>query len=268
NAKEAATFYCQVFPDSKVLDSNPFVTIFESSGQKFLCLNGGPEFPITPSISMYTVLDSEELIQKIWDQLIDGGSAMMPLDTYPWSKKYGWVKDKYGVSWQLTVDKPASSDQRFSPCLMFSGNNFGKAEEAIEFYTSIFKNSKSVFAAKYGAEHGVQEGKIMHAQFILNNGLFVAMDSSYDHGFNFNEGISFVIDCKNQKEIDYYWEKLTAEGGSSSQCGWLKDKFGVSWQIVPVILGSLISNPVKGSKAMEALMKMSKIIIAELQSTS
>lgn len=262
-AKEAATFYCQVFSDSRILEENSMVVTFLSAGQKFMCLNGGPKFTITPSVSIYTIL-SEKEIQKTWDLLIQGGEAMMPLDTYPWSKKYGWVKDRFGVTWQLTVDKPAHSDQKFIPCLMFSENNFGKAEEAIQNYISIFDQSELVFAAKYGEESAGQEGKIMHAQFFLHGMLFAAMDSSIVHGFNFNEGLSFVVSCKTQKEIDYYWEQLSA-GGSTNRCGWLKDKYGLSWQVVPAQLGKLVSDPKKGKAVIEAFMQMTKFDIAALE---
>ncbi|MBN3580993.1 VOC family protein [Algoriphagus aestuarii] len=264
NAKEAAEYYCGIFKDSKILEENPTVVTFQSSGEKFMCLNGGPEFQITPSLSIYTILDSEEEIQTVWDKLMEGGSVMMPLDTYPWSKKYGWVKDRFGVSWQLTVDKPAHSEQKFIPCLMFSDSNFGKAEEAINFYLKTFEDSSLEFAAKYGKEHGDQEGKVMHAQFFLRGKLFAAMDSSVVHGFNFNEGLSLVVNCESQQQIDTYWEMLT-ENGAESMCGWLKDQYGVSWQIVPAILGKLMSDPKKGKEVISAFMKMRKFDIATLE---
>lgn len=264
NAKEMAEYYCRVFKDSKILEENPMVVTFQSSGEKFMCLNGGPEFQITPSISVYTIMDSEEEIQTVWNLLIQGGTEMMPLNSYPWSKKYGWVKDQFGVSWQLTLDKPAHSDQKFIPCLMFSDSNFGKAEEAISFYTTTFEDSSLVFAAKYGEDHGDQEGKIMHAQFYLRGRLFAAMDSSMVQGFNFNEGFSLVVSCENQKQIDHYWDQLT-ENGTESMCGWLKDQYGVSWQIVPSNLGELVSHPTRGKEVISAFMKMKKFDIATLE---
>ncbi|EAZ82308.1 VOC family protein [Algoriphagus machipongonensis] len=264
NAKEVAEFYCRVFKDSQILEENPMVVTFQASGEKFMCLNGGPEFQITPSISIYTIIDSEEEIQAIWDLLIQGGSEMMPLDTYPWSKKYGWVKDRFGVTWQLTLDKPEHSDQKFIPCLMFSEGNFGKAEAAINFYTTIFEGSSLVFAANYGKEHGEQEGKIMHAQFFLRGKLFAVMDSSIVHGFNFNEGFSLVASCDQQQQIDHYWDMLT-KNGTESMCGWLKDQFGVSWQIVPANLGRLVADPIRGKEVITEFMKMKKLDLAQLE---
>lgn len=265
NAKEAAEFYCSVFSDSAIGDENPMVVSFKSSGQKFMCINGGPEFKFTPAISFYNIIPDENELQKVWDKLIENGRALMPMDSYPWSKKYGWVQDKFGVTWQLTIDKPADSDQKFIPALLFSGSNFGKAEEAIEFYTSIFNKSSVELISRYGADDpNGQDGKINHAQFELNGKLYVAMDSAIVHDFDFNEAVSFVVECKDQKQIDYYWESLT-KGGKESQCGWLKDKFGVSWQIVPKILSELISDPERSGRVVQAFLKMKKFDIEKLK---
>ncbi|RAI89943.1 VOC family protein [Algoriphagus yeomjeoni] len=266
NAKEAAEFYCSLFSDSKIVSENQMVVIFESSGQQFMCLNGGPEFKFTPAISFYTIIQSETEIQAVWDQLIVNGRAMMPLDTYPWSKKYGWVQDKFGVTWQLTIDKPENSNQNFIPALMFSGTNFGKAEEAIGFYTSIFPASGTKFISRYEPnDPNGQDGKINHAQFELNGQVFAAMDSAIVHDFDFNEALSFVVECKDQAQIDYFWEKLLEKGGKESQCGWLKDRFGVSWQIVPEILSALMSDPERSGRVVQAFMKMKKFDIETLK---
>ena len=262
-AKEAADFYVSVFPNSKITSEIPMVTTFESVGQKFMCLNGGPEFHFNPSISFYTIMDSKEEIDMVWEKLSEGGSALMPLNEYPWSKRYGWVQDRFGVSWQLTVDKPEGVSLKFIPALMFTGSNFGKAEKAIEKYISIFENSGLRFASRYGDDQGEQAGKINHAQFTLNGQLFAAIDSNMPHAFNFNEAISLVVECDNQDEIDHFWSELS-KGGSEGQCGWLKDEFGVSWQIVPAILGQLMNDPQRSPRVVEAFMKMKKFDIETL----
>ncbi|TXE14849.1 VOC family protein [Algoriphagus aquimarinus] len=265
NAKEAANFYCSVFSDSAIYEENPMVVTFIAAGQKFMCLNGGPQFKFTPAISFYTIVQNEGEIQEVWDKLMVNGRALMPLDTYPWSQKYGWLQDEFGVTWQLTIDKPEFSDQKFIPALLFSGTNFGKAEEAINFYTSIFEDSNIKMISRYGAnDANGQDGTINHAQFALNGNLFAAMDSSIVHNFDFNEALSFVIECRDQDQIDYFWEKLV-EGGKESQCGWLKDKFGVSWQIVPEILSELMSDPERSGRVVQAFMKMKKFDIEELK---
>lgn len=265
NAKEAAQFYCSVFGDSAIIDENPMVVVFKSAGQKFMCLNGGPEFKFTPAISFYTIVPDEVEIQTTWDKLIENGRALMPLDSYPWSKRYGWLQDKFGVTWQLTIDKPGFSDQKFIPALMFSGTNFGMAEDAINFYTGIFDDSAIKMVSRYEAnDPNGQDGTINHAQFELNGRLFAAMDSAIVHNFDFNEALSFVVECRDQAQIDYFWEKLL-EGGTESQCGWLKDKFGVSWQIVPAVLSELMADPARSGRVVQAFMKMKKFDIEKLK---
>lgn len=264
NANEAAEFYCSVFSDSSICGENPMVVTFKSANQKFMCLNGGPMFKFTPAISFYTIIPDEKELQSVWDKLIENGRALMPMDSYPWGKKYGWVQDKFGVTWQLTVDKPGYSEQKFIPALMFSGSNFGKAEEAINFYSSLFADSETKLISRYGPDDpNGQDGKINHAQFELNGQLFVVMDSALVHDFDFNEALSFVVECKDQKQIDYFWDSLT-KGGKESQCGWLKDKFGLSWQIVPEILSELMSDPERSGRVVHAFMKMKKFDIEKL----
>jgi predicted 3-demethylubiquinone-9 3-methyltransferase (glyoxalase superfamily) len=262
-AHEAAAFYCSVFNNSRVTSGNPIVSNFELSGQKFMCLNGGPMFKINPSISIYTTCETEEEIDRVWNQLIVGGSAMMPLDKYPWSQKYGWVQDRYGLTWQLTLGNLSETGQKFIPALMFTGTNSGKADEAIKLYTSLFKNSDTRFIARYEEGENDTVGNIKHAQFRLFAQTFAVMESSFPHQFSFNEGVSFVVECDDQQEIDYFWDNFTREG-EESMCGWLKDKYGVSWQIIPAILDKLMSDPDKGQLVMEAFLKMKKFDINKL----
>ena len=262
NAKEAAEFYCSIFDKARISQSNPMVTRFEVDGQYFMCLNGGPMFTKNPSISFYTVCETEEELDAVWEKLMDGGKALMAKDTYPWSKKYGWVSDKYGTSWQLTLGSISEVGQKFTPLLLFCGANAGKASEAIDLYTSIFHPSSVVIKVPY-PEGQAPEGAIMHSRFLLDKNLFMAMDSYLEHNFSFNEGISLVVECDSQVQIDHFWKKLT-EGGEESNCGWLKDKYGISWQIVPAILGKLMSDPDRSQRVINAFMKMKKFDVEAL----
>jgi predicted 3-demethylubiquinone-9 3-methyltransferase (glyoxalase superfamily) len=262
NAREAADFYCSTFDNSVVKSENPMVVIFELDGQKFMGLNGGPMFKPNASISFFVSCKTHQEVEESYAKLIEGGNALMPLDTYPWSEKYGWIQDKFGVNWQLFYDNKDDFGQKFSPCLMFTGDNAGRAEEAMNFYTSIFENSKIERISRY-EEGENDEGAIKHGIFSLNQHLFRSMDSSMPHGLKFCEGNSFVVDCETQAEIDYFWGKLT-DGGSESQCGWLKDKYGVSWQIVPKILAELMGDPEKSPRVVAAFMKMKKFDIQAL----
>lgn len=263
NAREAAEFYTSVFKDSEITSENQFVTVFESSGQKFMCLNGGPEFSFNPSISFFIVCETEEETDRIWNSLVKGGEVLMALDKYDWSPKYGWLQDRFGVSWQLSFGKIEDVGQKFTPSLLFTGSQNGRAEEAINYYISIFKDSRIEGVMKYSEGMGDTVGNVAHAQFRLNNHVFMAMDSSLMHQFGFNEAISLVVDCNNQEEIDYFWNSLTRDG-EESQCGWLKDKFGVSWQIVPSILDELMNDPSRSQRVVDAFLKMKKFDIEKL----
>lgn len=262
-AKEAADFYCSVFTNSKITAENPMVVTFESAGQKFMCLNGGPMFTLNPSISFFVMCGTEAEIDNTWNKLTDGGFVLMALGEYPWSEKYGWVQDRFGVNWQLALGQLSEVGGKFTPSLLFTEKQDGKAEEAVHFYTSVFDNSSIAGILKYAEGEPNRTGTVKHAQFKLDKNVFMAGDGGSTHQFSFNEAISFVIDCENQEEIDYYWSKLT-EGGEESQCGWLKDQFGVSWQIVPVILGELMKDPERSQRVVQAFMKMKKFDIEAL----
>ncbi len=258
NAKEAATFYCSIFSDSKITADTPLVVNFELWGKKFMGLNGGPMFKVNPSISIFVNCKTVEQTTLIYNGLAEGGSPLMALGKYDWSECYGWIKDKFGLTWQIML----GDEEKISPSLLFTGDKFGKAEAAIKFYTSVFDNSNIDVLQLYPNETPFA-GKVLFSECKLNQYNLIAMDGPGEHAFTFNEAVSFVVDCQNQEEIDYYWNKLT-EGGQESQCGWLKDQFGISWQIVPAILGKLMSDPEKAPRVIQAFMKMKKFDIEKL----
>ena len=263
-AKAAAEFYCSVFGDGKITTDSGMVVNFELSGQKFMGLNGGPQFKINPSISFYVVCQSEAEIDSTWAQLSSGGMVMMPIGKYAWSEKYGWLQDQYGVSWQLTLGKMEDVGQKFTPLILFANEKFGKAEAAINAYSILFPESSLVGIARF-EEGEPTPGLIKHAQFKLHNQVFMVMDAPGTHAFNFNEGVSLVVDCQGQEEVDHYWNGFT-DKGEESMCAWLKDEFGVSWQIVPRELMHALSDPDPDAAqyAMNALLQMKKIDISKL----
>jgi predicted 3-demethylubiquinone-9 3-methyltransferase (glyoxalase superfamily) len=150
------------------------------------------------------------------------------------------------------------------PCLWFDDN----AEEAAKFYASVFKNSKIGKISRYGKEgyeiHGKPAGTVLTVEFELNGQTFTALNGG--PVFKFNEAVSFQVYCSSQKEIDYYWEKLS-EGGAEGQCGWLKDRYGLSWQVVPTVLGKMLQdkNAGKSGRVMKALLQMRKLDIKTLR---
>lgn len=192
----------------------------------------------------------------------------MELGAYPFSERYGWTRDKYGLSWQVMAMGNRAVKQKITPTLMFSGAQCGMAEAAIHFYASVFSRSGIGDVLRYGrGEEPDKEGTIRHAAFTLEDQEFAAMDSARGHEFAFNEAVSLMVGCETQQEIDAYWAKLTADGGREGMCGWLKDKFGVSWQVSPTILEEMLmdADRAKVERVTDAFLKMQKFDIEELK---
>ena len=282
-AVEAANFYTSLLPDSEVtnittLHDTPSgdcdIVSFTLAGQPFMGISAGPLFKFNPSISFMVNFDPAQdpdartRIDTVWAKLIEGGTALMPLDKYPFSERYGWVQDKYGLSWQLILTNPEGEKRPvIIPTLLFVGDVCGKAEEAADYYISVFKDAQRGTIARYPA--GMEpdkEGAIMFSDFQLLDQWFVAMDSAREHNFAFNEAISLIVKCGTQAEIDYYWEKLSAVP-EAEQCGWCKDKFGVSWQITPTAMDEMMAkdSPEQIARVTQAFLPMKKFDIAALQ---
>lgn len=290
-AKEAAEFYVSAFGPStnvpqasgskvthaSVLHDTPSgdcdIVSFDLCGYSFMAISAGPVFTLNPSISFMLNFDpskdpkARENLDALWAKLSEGGSPLMPIDTYPFSERYGWIQDKYGISWQLILTDPKGEPRPFiMPSIMFTGDNTGKADDAINFWTSVFKNSKRGLTAPYPEGAAPEKtAKIMFAEFMLEGQWFTAMDSGHMHKFGFNEAVSFLVKCETQQEIDYYWDKLSAVP-ESEQCGWLKDKYGLSWQISSTELEVVMSSGdvEKIDRVTQAFLQMKKFDIAAL----
>lgn len=283
-AKEAADFYVDAFGgDSKIIGTTTLhdtpsgdteIVSFQLLGYEFMAISGGPAFKFTPAISFFVNFDpardknAKENLQKLWDKLIKGGSYLMELKEYPFSSYYGWLQDKYGLSWQLILADPGGDPRpNIVPSLLFAGDVCGKAAEAMDFYLSVFKNSEKGIVAGYSPEQLQNpKAKTMFADFHLEGCWFSAMDNNVEDDYKFNEAVSLVVNCKDQEEIDYFWEKLSAVP-EAEQCGWLKDKYGVSWQIQPEVTNDMM---LKGTKEQvdritQAFLPMKKLILKELQ---
>lgn len=274
--KEAVELYTNLFEDSKItniqtLEDTPSgettIIDFELSGQPFVAINGGPFVTFNQSISLMVVYPTKEEVDEKIQTLLAGGEVVMPLQEYPFSKWYGWVEDRYGLSWQIGIAEEDEIHQRIIPNLLFSGEVIGRNEEALSFYTKIFENSKIEALHRYGeydwGEAGNPQAEVMFSTFNINGMLFNAMDNGMEEGdkvvLPFSEAFSFMILCGSQEETDYYWEKLSAVP-EAEECGWLKDKFGVSWQVVPERMNELLEKGTRGqiNRGTQAFLKMKK----------
>jgi len=276
NAEEAVDFYLSAFGNGEIRnvvrygadqhgpEGQVMTIIFTLGGQRFMALNGGPHFKFTPAISFFVNRKTAAEVDALWEKLSDGGMALMPLDRYPFSEKFGWCMDKFGLSWQVNLcDEPPG----IMPFLLFTGPQ-AKAEEAMKFYTGLLPDSGIKSIAYFEPGEGQPENAVKNGMFTLGGQNFMAMDGGPVHQFTFNEALCLVIHCENQAEIDSLWETMTADGGAEVQCGWLRDKFGVSWQIVPLMLSDMMrsGDAVKMNRMMQAMLKMVKLDIAELRS--
>lgn len=277
-AKEAADFYVSLFPNSKIKHISTIhnvptptgdcdIVSFELTGQPFMAINAGPLFKFNPSISFHVKCKTKEEAQNMWNKLSADGQVLMEFSKYPWSEMYGWCTDTYGLSWQVIYVGDAPINQKITPVVMYVGPVAGRAEEAVKFYTSVFRNSKYDIVSRYGKDEGPdKEGTVRYAYFSLGGMELGAMDSAHEHKFAFNEAISLLIPCETQEEIDYYWEKLSADP-NAEQCGWLKDTYGVSWQVWPVQVGEMMKNGTREQidRVTQAFLPMKKFDIVKLK---
>lgn len=276
-AKEAVSFYTSLFDDSAItleqnLEGTPSgdnaqTFEFRLAGQLFGAINGGPYFKFNPSLSLSVTCDTTEEIDRLWLRLKEGGQELMPLQKYPFSEYYGWVEDRFGLSWQLIFAEGNDYTQKIMPQFMFSGPVTGKAEEAMAYYTDIFKDGEIGEVHQYNeGESNHPDAVISHANFkILDTELLIA-DNGNEVDYTFTEAFSLMVMCVTQAEIDYYWEKLSADP-EAEQCGWLKDKFGVSWQIVPSNMNDLLSRGTRKqiNAVTQAFLPMKKLDIEKLE---
>lgn len=282
-AEEAAAFYTRIFPNSRITGTTRYTeagrelhgqepgstmtVMFEVDGFSFTALNGGPNFTINPSISFFVRCENAAEVERLWQELSREGKVLMPLDSYFFSERYGWIQDRFGVSWQLIL-APESLAPRIVPSLLFVGEVCGKAEEAMNYYASVFADSSVGEIARYGTgQEPDTEGTVMYGEFRLEGQTFAAMDSAHEHKFGFNEGVSLLVDVQSQEEIDRYWTALSAVP-EAEQCGWLKDRYGVSWQIFPdTEMNKLLQDgdEAKAKRSLEAMFTMKKIDLEGLR---
>lgn len=280
-AEEAAAFYVKTFPEGRITGTSRYpaegpnpsgrppgsvlTVAFEIAGQAFTALNGGPMFVINPSISFFVHVETADEARRLFEALAEGGETLMPLGAYPWSEQYGWVQDRFGVSWQVLAGPRAPGAAMLVPCLMFTGEKCGRAEEAIEAYTRTFPEGRVESLVRAPAE-GDAKGTVQLARLVVGGQELALMDSPGEHPFTFNEALSLQVMCADQAAVDRYWAALP-EGGAPGPCGWVKDRFGVSWQVVPESMDRWMTceDAAARDRAFRAMLGMTKLDIATLE---
>ncbi|WP_029090168.1 VOC family protein [Brevibacterium album] len=294
-ALQAAGFYQSVFRDARETARQHYPTEhlpdfqrdkagqvltveLDVHGRRIALINAGSEFRPNPAAGFMVNFapahmdDAAEYLDAVYAKLTDGGSVLMELAEYPFSPRYAWVEDRYGVSWQLILTNPEGEPRPVVlPALMFCGPAQNRAAEAVAHYTSLFPGSRAGNSAPYPEQTGpAVAGALMFSDFRLGperedpreEFWVTAMDSAVEQDFTFTEGLSLLVEADGQEELDRLWAALSASP-DHEQCGWCRDEFGLSWQVVPTGLYALLERP----GAYQALLGMKKIDIAGLPET-
>lgn len=275
-ADQAAAFYQAVFPGTETVQSTTYPSQdlpdfqremagqtltheLSVNGYRMVLINAGEEFQPTPALSFFVHITDRAELTDVWHKLLDGGTALMDLGEYDFSSYYGWVADRFGVNWQLMLADPEYPRPYIVPNLMFSGPVQNQAAAAVDSYVDLFPDAKLGTRVTYPEGQGpVTEESVVFSDFTLYSEPLSAMDSGVEQPFTFSEGVSLMVNARDQAEIDHLWEALSAVPEAEA-CGWCKDAYGVSWQIVPENMDELMAR----DGAYEKLLGMKKLRISE-----
>lgn len=268
-ADEAAQFYADVFRDASIAEQAPGLAATVSiHGFKLSLINGGNQYAPNPSISCILNFDpllfgGEEQARTYLDELyerLSTGGVLMELGEYPFSPRYAWVRDRFGMTWQLMLTDPDGDPRPFViPSFMFGGTNHAHAEEATDAWIALFDNARRGALYRYEEGGPLDAGTVMFTDFTLRGTWMAATDSGAFHDFTFTPGVSIIVSCRDQEEIDRYWVGLSAVP-EAERCGWCVDRWGVSWQIVPHNIAELMADAATRDK----ILQMGKIDLTKL----
>ena len=268
-ADEAAQFYTDVFRDASIAEQVPGLAATVSiHGFKLSLINGGNQYAPNPSISCILNFDpllfgGEEQARAYLDELyerLSTGGVLMELGEYPFSPRYAWVRDRFGMTWQLMLTDPDGDPRPFViPSFMFGGTNHAHAEEATNAWIALFDDSRRGALYRYEEGGPLEAGTVMFTDFTLRGTWMAATDSGTFHDFTFTPGVSMIVSCRDQEEIDRYWAGLSAVP-EAERCGWCVDRWGVSWQVVPHNIAELMADAATRDK----ILHMGKIDLAKL----
>lgn len=268
-ADEAAQFYADVFRDASIAEQAPGIAATVSiHGFRLSLINGGNQYAPNPSISCILNFDpllfgGEEQARTYLDELyerLSTGGVLMELGEYPFSPRYAWVRDRFGMTWQLMLTDPDGDPRPFViPSFMFGGTNHANAEEATDAWIALFDNARRGALYRYEEGGPLDAGTVMFTDFTLRDTWMAATDSGTFHDFTFTPGVSMIVSCRDQEEIDRYWAGLSAVP-EAERCGWCIDRWGVSWQVVPHNIAELMADAATRDK----ILHMGKIDLTKL----
>lgn len=273
-AVEAAKWYVSLFEHSAITDINIMhdtpsgdvdMVDFQLAGLSMAAISAGPYFALNTAISLMVYCPSAAEVDRLYAALSDGGTDLMPLGEYPFSKRYAWIQDKYGLNWQFFLSDNSETPLHIRPSMLFSADVCGKAEEAMDFYQSVFPHAEKVTVSRYGEDDERDlRAQINYAEFNVEGLQMVMMDHGMGGEDSFSEAFSLMLMCDDQEEIDRYWERLSFVP-EAEQCGWVKDKFGVSWQIVPYNMHDYMKGSTEEvARITAAILSMKKFDLAAL----
>ena len=268
-ADEAARFYADVFREGSIVEQVPELAATVSiHGFRLSLINGGDQYAPNPSISCILNFDpllfggedqARAYLDELYERLSTGG-VLMELGEYPFSPRYAWVRDRFGMTWQLMLTDPAGEPRPFIlPSFMFGGTNHANAEEATDSWIALFDDARRGALRRYEEGGPMEAGTIMFTDFTLRGTWMTARDSGPSHDLTFTPGVSMIVSCHDQKEIDHYWAGLSA-APEAERCGWCVDRWGVSWQVVPHNIAELMADPT----TRDQILQMGKIHLAGL----
>lgn len=274
-AEEAVKFYTSVFDNSEITreihlpmpNGDTVAYDFMIENQAFSAFNGGPDFKMNPSFSVMVALDTADEVDALYEKLAEGGKDLMPLDKYPFSDRYAWVEDQFGLTWQLMASKGMPANHKVRVSLLFAGQYCGKAEQALNYYADIFQGAEPGHINYYQeGEAQDDRAKVNFAELNVGDQQLVFMDHGFGSDEEFTQAISFLIVAGAQSEVDYYWEKLSAHEEAEAM-GWLQDEYGVSWQVVPQAYFQIMETATEEQKkrVLDKLVKMKRMNVARLE---
>lgn len=285
--RSAVEFYTELFPDSEITGSavmedtpggDTLWYTFRLWGQEFQAIDGGPFFTPNPSVSFFVnvdpsrVLDAWEEVDRVVAALAEGGTVLMPLGEYAFSPHYAWVQDRFGISWQVMLTDPEGDPRPpIVPCLAFGDAATAGAAAARARYLEVFDDAVAGTQFRFGdmempaGASPVPDDAVAYSDAELAGTWFALMDTPGFPGV-FNEGISLIISCDTQEEMDHYWGALSRVP-ESEQCGWCKDEFGLSWQVVPKELDTMMlhGTPEQAKRVQDAFMPTHRLDLEVLR---